>query len=372
MSLQSPSSCIGIPKSSVLHFSPNHIQTFGPHSLRKFKTNVLFGVQATNLKNNLKFVARLDRGVIVCAANSGSSGREVVKAKGKVDNGFEPVRGNAGCVTFRGLSHQSVEESQLVSAPFKPESGSLLWVLGPVVLISSLVMPLFFFGNTVEELFRNEVVAEIMTSFSSEVAFYIGLATYLGLTDRVQKPYLQFSSKRWSLITGLRGYLSSAFLTMGLKFIAPLVAVYVTWPILGLPALVSVAPFLLGCLAQYAFERHLEKRGSSCWPLVPIIFEVYRIYQLTKASNFLQKLMIATIREPVTPALIERNGAMVAMLVTFQILGAVCLWSFLTFLQRLFPSRPGYQSIALANSMISLIERVKRCLFISFQDVKTL
>ncbi|KAG9150373.1 hypothetical protein Leryth_014558 [Lithospermum erythrorhizon] len=201
-------------------------------------------------------------------------------------------------------------------------------------------MPLFFFGNTVEELFRNEVASEIIISLSSEVAFYIGLATYLRLTDQVQKPYLEFSSKRWSLITGLRGYLTSAFFTMGLKISAPLLAVYVTWPILGLPALVSVMPFLLGCLVQYAFERYLEKSGSSCWPLVPIIFEVYRIYQLTKASNFLQKLMLASMGEAITPALIERNGAMVAMLVTFQILGAVCLWSFLTFLQRLFPSRP--------------------------------
>jgi uncharacterized membrane protein len=56
---------------------------------------------------------------------------------------------------------------------------------------------------------------------------------------------------------------------------APLFAVYVTWPIIGLPGLVSVVPFLIGCVVQLAFEKRLDKRGSSIWPLVPIIFEVY-------------------------------------------------------------------------------------------------
>lgn len=113
-----------------------------------------------------------------------------------------------------------------------------------------------------------------MTSLSFEVLFYIGLATFLSVTDYVQRPYLQFSAKRWGLITGLRGYLTSAFFTMGFKVVAPLFAVYVTWPTVGLPALVSVAPFLIGCFAQFIFEKRLDKRGSSSWPLVPIIFEV--------------------------------------------------------------------------------------------------
>lgn len=104
--------------------------------------------------------------------------------------------------------------------------------------------------------------------------FYIGLATYLRVTDHVQKPYLQFSAKRWSLITGLKGYITSAFFVMGFKIFAPLFALYVTWPSLGLPGLVAVAPFLLGCLVQYLFERFLDRHESSSWPVVPIIFEV--------------------------------------------------------------------------------------------------
>lgn len=117
-------------------------------------------------------------------------------------------------------------------------------------------------------------VTDIVTFFSSEVIFYAGLAIFLSITDRVQRPYVDFSPKQWSLITGLRGYLSSAFFAMGVKVVAPLVALYVVWPVIALPAAVAVAPFLLGCAAQFAFELHLDKRRSSCWPVLPIIFEV--------------------------------------------------------------------------------------------------
>ncbi|KAJ0025838.1 hypothetical protein Pint_08888 [Pistacia integerrima] len=183
-------------------------------------------------------------------------------------------------------------------------------------------------------------LSKIVASLFSESAFYIGLATFLLVTDHVQRPYLQFSPKRWGLITGLRGYLSSAFFTAGFKVVAPLFAVYVTWPVLGLPALVAVFPFLFGCAAQLAFETYLEKRGSSCWPLIPIIFEIYRLYQLSKAAHYIERLIFLMKDAPSSPELLERSGAMFGMVVTFQALGVLCLWSLLTFLLRLFPSRP--------------------------------
>lgn len=113
-----------------------------------------------------------------------------------------------------------------------------------------------------------------MTSLLSEVLFYIGVLVFLLVTDRVQRPYLQFSPKRWGLITGLRGYLTTAFFAMGFKVIAPFLAVYVNWPIIGLPSLIAVVPFLFGLVVQLAFEKFVDMSGSSSWPLVPIIFEV--------------------------------------------------------------------------------------------------
>ncbi|XP_052182159.1 uncharacterized protein LOC127794904 [Diospyros lotus] len=288
----------------------------------------------------------LESGVSVYASESNSgakltlSGRDTTALRASGVDGVEPFRGKSGSVSFYGLTHQLVEEGKLVSAPFKERSGSFLWVLAPIAMISSLVLPQFFLSTSIDAFLKDEILSEIVASFSSEASFYIGLATFLLVTNRVQSPYLQFSPKRWSLITGLKGYIASAFFTMGLKVFVPIFAVYVTWPVLGLAALVAVAPFLAGCLAQFVFETVADKRGSSCWPLVPIIFEVYRLYQLTKAAYFIEKLMFTMKGLPVTPEVMERSGAMVAMLVTFQVLGVICLWSLITFLLRLFPSRP--------------------------------
>ncbi|KAG5522284.1 hypothetical protein RHGRI_034463 [Rhododendron griersonianum] len=253
------------------------------------------------------------KGVIVCAAESNSEANLKFSEEEEVEmcvDEVEPFRGKSGSVSFRGSTHQLVEEGKWASSPSKEETGSLLWVLAPVALISSIVLPQLLLSTVIDVFIKDEILLEVAASFCSEVSFYIGLAIFLLVADHVQKPYIQFSPKRWGLITGLRGYMTSAFLAMGLKVVASLLAVYVTWPALGLPALVAVAPFLAGCLVQLVFEAHLNRRGSSCWPLVPIIFED------VKAA----------------PGVVERGGAMVAMVATFQILGFVCLWSLLTFL----------------------------------------
>ncbi|XP_062090522.1 uncharacterized protein LOC133796853 [Humulus lupulus] len=275
----------------------------------------------------------------VCNAKLEKSGRENSRLPVRYE-GVEPFRGKSGSVSFHGLTHQLVEEGKLVSAPFNEGKGSFLWVLAPLALISSLILPQFL-GGAIEALLKEDTLVEIVTSLVFEVVFYIGVAIFLLVTHHVQKPYLQFSPKRWGLITGLRGYLTTSFFTMGFKVMAPLVAVYVTWPVIGLPALVAVLPFLVGCAAQYGFELRLDKRGSSCWPLVPIIFEVYRLYQLTRATFFIEKLLFALKDAPVnSPEVMERTGALFSMVITFQVLGLVCLWSLMAFLLRLFPSRP--------------------------------
>ncbi|KAJ0441650.1 hypothetical protein HanIR_Chr16g0800171 [Helianthus annuus] len=258
------------------------------------------------------------RGRVVCAIFDANSKGDLSVKDQKVTNvdGVEPFGGKSGSVSFVGLTHQMVEEGKLVSAPFQ-ESRSLLWVVAPIALISSVLIPQFF-GILSTDLIQDVVLTEIVYTVSSEVMFYIGLATFLLVTDRVQRPYLQYSAKRWSLITGLRGYLSSACVA----------------------SVVSVGPYLTGCLVQFIFEKVLEKRQSSCWPLVPILFEVYRLYQLSKAMHFMEKLMFQMRGLPKSPDLMEKSGALAAMIVTFEVLALVCIWSFLTFIQRLFPSRP--------------------------------
>ncbi|XP_074568165.1 uncharacterized protein LOC141824737 [Curcuma longa] len=271
----------------------------------------------------------------VVSKGSSSIARSESYGKGS----FGSISGKSGSASFCGLTHQTVEERKPVSPPLKDGTGSLVWVLGPLALISSAVLPQFFLRSVIESVLRDEVLSEIVASLSAEIIFYAGLAAFLSITDHVQRPYLEFSPKRWSLITGLRGYLSYSFFTMGFKIFAPLLAAYVVWPVIGLPAVVAVTPFLLGCAAQYAFEIRLADRNSSCWPTLPIIFEVYRLYQLSKAANFMERLMFL-MRDASTNSAMERSSALISMLAVFQVLGVVCLWSLVTFLLRLFPSRP--------------------------------
>ncbi|CAA7048168.1 unnamed protein product [Microthlaspi erraticum] len=281
----------------------------------------------------------LSRGVVVCSSRSESTPESKQPEKSHNYARAELFRGKSGSISFHGLTHQLVEESKLISAPFQEEKGSFLWVLAPVVLISSLILPQFFLSGAIEATFKNDTVAEIVTSFCFETIFYAGLAIFLSVTDRVQRPYLDFSTKRWSLITGLRGYLMSAFLMMGLKVVLPVFAVYMTWPVLGVDALIAVLPFLVGCAVQRLFEAQVERRKSSCWPIVPIVFEVYRLYQVTRAATFVQRLMFMMKDASTTVEISERGVALVGLVVTLQFLAVLCLWSLITFLLRLFPSR---------------------------------
>ncbi|MBA0836962.1 hypothetical protein Goarm_009150 [Gossypium armourianum] len=153
--------------------------------------------------------------------------------------GVESCHGKSGSISFHGLTHQLVEESKLMSAAFQEDKGSFLWVLAPIALISSLILPQFFFSSAIEAFFKDDT-----------------LVVFLLVTDHVQRPYLQFSAKRWGLITGLR-------------------------------------------TSQFSMKDSQR-----------------------------------------TPEMFKRGGATAGMVITFQVLAVVCLWSLMAFLQRLFPSRP--------------------------------
>jgi len=69
-------------------------------------------------------------------------------------------------------------------------------------------------------------------------------------------------------------------------------------------------------------------------------WQVYRLYQVTRAATFVQRLMFMMKDAATTAEITERGVALVGLVVTLQFLAVMCLWSFITFLMRLFPSRP--------------------------------
>ncbi|KAL9237102.1 hypothetical protein vseg_011690 [Gypsophila vaccaria] len=302
--------------------------------LRKMKGMSIACTSQSDSETSLN-VQHSDSDVKFQASRKGSSSVSEMRF-----GGTELFRGKSGSVSFYGVTHQVIEESQLATSPFKDSGGSLLWILAPAVLMLSFALPQLYVANIVASFFEDGLLAETAAALASEAVLYVGFAMFLLITDRVQRPYLQFSAKRWSLITGLKGFLETSFFTMGLKVIAPVVITYVTWPILRFQAVTLIAPLLVGFLAQLALENFADKQGSSCWPIVPIIFEVYRLYQLARAVNFVDKLMFIIGGVEATPRVVERGRALLAMTVTFEAVAVVCLWSLLTFLMRLFPSRP--------------------------------
>lgn len=73
----------------------------------------------------------------------------------------EPFHGKSGSVSFYGLTHQSVEEGKLESAPIKEDESSYFWVWGPIAFISSLILPQFFIGTVVEAFFNGFILKGI-------------------------------------------------------------------------------------------------------------------------------------------------------------------------------------------------------------------
>lgn len=100
------------------------------------------------------------RGAVICAADLNSSRKLGFRVNASKNS--ETFRGKSGSVSFVNITHQSVEESQLVSTPYKENTGSLLWILAPIALISSLLVPQFFIVNAVEDFLKNEVLAGII------------------------------------------------------------------------------------------------------------------------------------------------------------------------------------------------------------------
>lgn len=101
------------------------------------------------------------KGVIVCAAESNSEANLKFSEEEEVEmcvDEVEPFRGKSGSVSFRGSTHQLVEEGKWASSPSKEGTGSLLWVLAPVALISSIVLPQLLLSTVIDVFIKDEIL----------------------------------------------------------------------------------------------------------------------------------------------------------------------------------------------------------------------
>lgn len=104
------------------------------------------------------------KGVVLCAAESNSEANLKFSEEVKVCVD-EPFRGKSGSVSFQGSTHQLVEEGKPVSSPSlegtshsKERIGSLLWMLAPVALISSIVLPQLLLSTVIDAFIKDEIL----------------------------------------------------------------------------------------------------------------------------------------------------------------------------------------------------------------------
>ena len=107
-------------------------------------------------RSGLGFRAAADRG------NGASFRPDLRSAKASGSPGMmrlEPYGGKSASVSFCGLTYHALEERELVSSPIKEGAGSFMWIAGPLALISSLVVPQFFFSGFIEAALSDEILS---------------------------------------------------------------------------------------------------------------------------------------------------------------------------------------------------------------------
>ncbi|GLJ30795.1 hypothetical protein SUGI_0610970 [Cryptomeria japonica] len=242
------------------------------------------------------------------------------------------VNGKAGFVSFYGATHQHLEEEIPRFTASREGRQSLVWLLGPIFLVATVVFPPFFLRKVFEALFEDSLLTDFLILFFMEAVFYGGVAAFLLVTDYVQKPCFEFVADKRSIDNKLYGYRVVSIATLVLSVLLPLVSLGLVWPWTGPAASAAIAPYLVGLIVQFAFEQYVQRRKSCVWTIVPIVFQVYRLHQLNRASQLVGGLMFTLRGVESSPQTMAINGSLTTLLNVLQVLGIICLWSMTTFM----------------------------------------
>lgn len=248
--------------------------------------------------------------------------------------------GRSGFVSFYRGTWQHLREE---NSRFTSTKGlwSLLWLLGPIALVASVVVPPFYLRKIFEAFFdEDSLLTDFLILFFTEFLFYSGVAVFLLVTDYVHRHRFQFLADKNNINNSLYGHRVVSMTTLALSVFLPLVALGLLWPWTGPAASAAIAPYLVGIIVQFAFEQYVQRKKSCIWPLVPIIFQVYRLNQLNRASQLVGGLMFSLRGAETTPQTMAINGSLTALMNLLQVLGILCLWSMTTYILRIFPSQP--------------------------------
>jgi len=272
-------------------------------------------------------------------------------------------RGKAGFVSFHSPrlgkeQHRSTPFQNIIGPVYdnKRNWSSVLWLIGPLALVCSVVGPPLYLRRFFESILEDSLLTDFVILFCTEALFYAGVSLFLFVSHKQrlqQSPSLAraFGETVPAPINYPMGYRVSMTVSLALGVVLPLVCFAVVWPWTGPAAAAALLPYLVGLAVQLGFERTVRTKKSPVWPLVPVTFQVYRLHQLNRAAQLVAGLLFSLKGVEATPETMAINGSLQSLLSVVQLLGILCLWSLGSYLMHHFPSWPQQnQAISTAES----------------------
>ncbi|XP_059657911.1 uncharacterized protein LOC132304319 isoform X2 [Cornus florida] len=243
--------------------------------------------------------------------------------------------GKPGLISFYNRPYKSEGESSTLRVG--RSQNSMLWFVGPAVLVASFIFPSLYLRKMLSAIFEDSLLTDFLILFFTEALFYCGVAVFLLLVDHLWRPIELVSAGNKSPVPQLGQRISSVAVLV-LSLIIPMVTMGLVWPWTGPAASATLAPYLVGIVVQFAFEQYARYRKSSSWPVIPIIFQVYRLHQLNRAAQLVTALSFTVRGAEMTSHNVAINSSLGTLLNVLQFLGVISIWSLSSFLMRLFPS----------------------------------
>lgn len=267
-----------------------------------------------------------------------------------IQNGGKP-----GFVSFYNAGSGKEQPDSTEYQELKPARsgrGTLLWLIGPLALVVSVVGPPLYLRRFFESILEDSLLTDFVILFCTEALFYLGVSLFLYIAHVQQLLQAPSSARSYggSLLPSRPpvGYRVSMIISVALGVVLPAISFGVVWPWTGPAAAAALLPYLIGLAVQLGFEKFVIAKKSPVWSMVPITFQVYRLHQLNRAAQLVAGLLFSLKAVEATPETLAVNGSLQSILSVVQVLGILCLWSLGSFLMHHFPARPpqGDQAIS--------------------------
>jgi hypothetical protein len=253
---------------------------------------------ATTLSHVTPRVVRLAATSKAAAAAAGESDSSIVEGNGTADQlntrleeGEEAEEGDwSSRAAAQRRVKKDVASMRDKIASFTEKQSKYFWLGGPILITTAIVLPSAVV-SLVAQLQKNFLLG-VATAFGFDVLFVLAADAFFVLTDKTGH-HQRVSSEGpppWIGPWEYTGYpagepaLSKAVSFAGVAIAAATLVLSLLVGKLGI-ALPALGPYLALIFAQLAYERLMSNDRLPVYPLVPIVYTVYRFRQLARGME---------------------------------------------------------------------------------------